>query len=157
MLDQPESPEETRISPGCPGSASGSLPGVDWVEVNDEPNHAERFRNDAVRVYEARIEPGTATLYHHHSLDTIYVIMAGGRFRSDEPMHQKSSTKLGRSVSSCMQQAILQCSRPAPASVSSTQMNAHAHTASSGERASGPTSCNWRMAPCSRSSPAQAF
>lgn len=99
MLDQPESPQATRTAPRCPDSASGSLPGVDWVEVNDEPNHVEQFRNDAVRVYEARIEPGTATLYHHHSLDTIYVIMAGGRFRSDEPVHQKSNTKLGRSVS----------------------------------------------------------
>ena len=68
-------------------------------KLDREPNHVELFRNDAVRVYEARIDPGTATLYHHHSLDTIYVIMAGGRFRSEEPAHQKSSTKLGRSVS----------------------------------------------------------
>jgi nucleoside-diphosphate-sugar epimerase/quercetin dioxygenase-like cupin family protein len=99
MLDQPESAQRTRALRGRPGSASGSLRGVDWVEVNDEPNHVEQFRNDAVRVYEARIDPGAATLYHHHSLDTIYVIMAGGRFRSEEPVHQKSSTKLGRSVS----------------------------------------------------------
>ena len=88
MLDQSESAQNTRISPGRPGSASDSLRGIDWVEVNDEPNHVEQFRNDAVRVYEARIDPGTATLYHHHSLDTIYVIMAGGRFRSEEPVHQ---------------------------------------------------------------------
>jgi mannose-6-phosphate isomerase-like protein (cupin superfamily) len=98
-LDQPESGQKTRTSPGRPGPASDPLRAIDWVEVNDEPNHVELFRNDAVRVYEARIDPGTATLYHHHSLDTIYVIMAGGRFRSDEPAHQKSSTKLGRSVS----------------------------------------------------------
>jgi dihydroflavonol-4-reductase len=98
MLDRPESAQKTRASRERAGSASGSLRGVDWVEVDDEPNHVERFCNDAVRVYEARIDPGTATLYHHHSLDTIYVIMAGGRFRSEEPVHQKSSTKLGRSV-----------------------------------------------------------
>ncbi|MGD0455237.1 MAG: NAD-dependent epimerase/dehydratase family protein [Solirubrobacteraceae bacterium] len=82
MLDQPASTQ-----------------GVDWVEVNDEPHHIELFSNDAVRVYEARVDPGTATLYHHHTLDTVYVIMAGGTFRSEEPTHQKSSTKLGRSVS----------------------------------------------------------
>jgi dihydroflavonol-4-reductase len=99
MLDQPEGGQKTRTLRGRPGPASDPLRGIDWVDVNDEPNHAELFRNNAVRVYEARIDPGTATLYHHHSLDTIYVIMAGGRFRSEEPVHQKSSTKLGRSVS----------------------------------------------------------
>jgi hypothetical protein len=99
MLDQPESAHKGLASRGRPAAASDSLRGIDWVEVNDEPNHVELFRNDAVRVYEARIDPGTATLYHHHSLDTIYVIMAGGRFRSEEPVHQKSSTQLGRSVS----------------------------------------------------------
>jgi dihydroflavonol-4-reductase len=98
-LDQPESGQRSRTWPGSPGPASDPLRAIDCVEVNDEPNHVELFRNDAVRVYEARIEPGTGTLYHHHSLDTIYVIMAGGRFRSEEPVHQKSSTKLGRSVS----------------------------------------------------------
>jgi dihydroflavonol-4-reductase len=97
-LDQPESGQKSRTWPGRPGPASDPLRAIDCVEVSDEPNHVELFRNDAVRVYEARIEPGTATLYHHHSLDTIYVIMAGGRFRSEEPVHQKSSTKLGRSV-----------------------------------------------------------
>ena len=99
MLDQSEIAQNTRIAPGRPGSASDSLRDVDWVEVNDEPHHVEQFRNDAVRVYEARIDPGTATLYHHHSLDTIYVITAGGRFRSEEPVHQASSTRLGRSIS----------------------------------------------------------
>lgn len=100
MLGQPQrSAQTTPTSTGRPGSRSRSLRGVDWVDVNDEPNHVEQFRNDAVRVYEARIDPGTATLYHHHSLDTIYVIMAGGRFRSEEPVHQRSSTKVGRSVS----------------------------------------------------------
>jgi dihydroflavonol-4-reductase len=98
-LDQPESGQKSRTSPGRPGPASVALRAVDCVEVNDEPNHVELFRSDALRVYEARIEPGAATLYHHHSLDTIYVIMVGGRFRSEEPVHQKSSTKLGRSVS----------------------------------------------------------
>jgi dihydroflavonol-4-reductase len=98
-LDQPQSGQKTRTSPGRPGPASDPLRDIDWVEVNDEPSHVELCRNDAVRVYEARIDPGTATRYHRHSLDTIYVIMAGGRFRSEEPVHQKSSTKLGRSVS----------------------------------------------------------
>jgi len=98
-LDQLESGQKTRTLRGRPRPASDPLRGIVWVEVNDEPNHVELFRNDAVRVYEAGIDPGTATLYHHHSLDTIYVVMAGGRFRSEEPVHRKSSTKLGRSVS----------------------------------------------------------
>jgi dihydroflavonol-4-reductase len=99
MLDQPASAHKGHMSRERPIAASDSLRGIDWVEVNDEPNHVEQFHNDAVRVYEARIDPGSATLYHHHSVDTIYVIMAGGRFRSEEPARQKSSTKLGRSIS----------------------------------------------------------
>ncbi len=98
-LDQPASGQKMRTSPGRSEPASNPLRGIDWVEVNDEPHHVELFRNDAVRVYQARIDPGAATLYHHHSLDTIYLIMAGGRLRSEEPVRQKSSTKLGRSVS----------------------------------------------------------
>jgi dihydroflavonol-4-reductase len=99
MLGQLEHAQRTRNLSGPRGSAPDPLCGVGWVEVNDEPNHVERFRNDAVRVYEASIDPGAATLYHHHSLDTIYVVMAGGRLRSQEPAHQSSSTKLGRAVS----------------------------------------------------------
>jgi hypothetical protein len=73
-------------------------PDVSWVEVN-EPHHVELFANTAVRVYEARIEPGKATLYHHHSLDTLYIVMTGGAFRTEEPFRQASNTTLGRSVS----------------------------------------------------------
>lgn len=72
--------------------------GVDWVDVSAEPNHVEQFRTDVARVYEVTIVAGTATLYHRHDRDTVYVITAGGRFRSQEPGHQRSRTSLGRST-----------------------------------------------------------
>ena len=71
---------------------------VDWVDVSAEPNHVEQFRTDVARVYEVTINAGTATLYHRHDRDTVYVITAGGRFRSQEPGHQRSRTSLGRST-----------------------------------------------------------
>jgi hypothetical protein len=72
--------------------------GVDYVAVDDEPNHVEKFRSGGVRLYEATIPPGRATEFHRHDRDTLYVILAGGRFRSDEPGQQHAGTRLGRSV-----------------------------------------------------------
>ena len=72
--------------------------GVDWVDVTIEPHHVEQFANQAVRIYEATIAPGTATQFHRHTRDTIYVITAGGRFRSDEPGHQIAGTPLPRQL-----------------------------------------------------------
>jgi hypothetical protein len=75
------------------------LLGIDWVDVANEPNHVEQFRNHTVRVYLATVPTGAATLYHRHSVDTRYVIMSGGRFRSDEPGRQRAGTTIGRSTS----------------------------------------------------------
>lgn len=76
----------------------GSDFGVEWVDVTIEPHHVEQLANQAVRIYEATITPGTATQFHRHTHDTIYVITAGGRFRSDEPGHQITGTRVGRST-----------------------------------------------------------
>lgn len=76
----------------------GSEIGVDWVDVSAEPNHVEQFRTDVARVYEVTIKAGTATLYHRHDRDTVYVITGGGRFRSEEPGRQRSQTSLGHST-----------------------------------------------------------
>ena len=69
------------------------------VDVADEPHHVERLRNDHVRVYLATIEPGARTLYHRHHVDTLYVVMAGGLSRSEEPVRQRQRTSAGRSLS----------------------------------------------------------
>lgn len=50
-----------------------------WVEVADEPDHRELFRNKMIRVYEAVIRPGCETLYHRHDKDTLYVVLEGGK------------------------------------------------------------------------------
>jgi hypothetical protein len=81
----------------CDGNRDAGI-GADWVDVSAEPNHVEQFRSDVARVYEVTIDAGTATLYHRHDRDTVYVITAGGRFRSQEPGHQRSRTSLGRST-----------------------------------------------------------
>ncbi|HUH70733.1 MAG TPA: hypothetical protein VLZ05_18795 [Mycobacterium sp.] len=90
----------------CDGNRDGGI-GVDWVDVSAEPNHVEQFRSDVARIYEVTINPGTATLYHRHDRDTVYVITAGGRFRSQEPGHQRSRTSLGRSTSLLSQLRLL--------------------------------------------------
>ncbi len=80
--------------------------GVEYVEVADEPRHIEQLRNDHVRVYLATIEPGTRTLYHRHRANTLYVVMAGGLSRSDEPGHQRRRTGVGRSIGTATKLAI---------------------------------------------------
>lgn len=72
--------------------------GVEYVDVDDEPNHVEQFKNEYVRVYLATIAPGARTLYHRHCVNTLYIVMAGGLSRSDEPGHQKQRTGVGRST-----------------------------------------------------------
>lgn len=71
---------------------------MEHVEVADEPRHIEQLRNEHVRVYLATIEPGAQTLYHRHHANTLYVVMTGGRWRSDQPGHQPQRTGIGRSV-----------------------------------------------------------
>lgn len=75
-----------------------STHGIDWVPVDDEPMHRELFQNPLVRVYEATIPPGHSTQDHRHDHDTVYVIVRGGVFRSDNSWPQTSATKLGRST-----------------------------------------------------------
>lgn len=70
-----------------------------WVPVSEEPHHHEQFANPLVRVYEARIPPGTTTLDHRHDHDTVYLIVRGGRFRSDTTFRQRTATRTGRSSS----------------------------------------------------------
>ncbi|SOX54824.1 hypothetical protein MAAFP003_3503 [Mycobacterium ahvazicum] len=72
--------------------------GVDWVDVTIEPHHVEQFGDADVRIYEATIAPGAATMFHRHTFDTLYVVTAGGRFRSEEPGRQKPGTRPGRST-----------------------------------------------------------
>lgn len=48
-------------------------PGRGYVEVADEPRHYHRFENDHARVYDVRFAPGERSLYHRHSVNTLYV------------------------------------------------------------------------------------
>lgn len=53
-----------------------------YVEVDSEPLHRERYKNDALRAYIATMKPGESTLYHRHSYDTIYIALNGGWIRT---------------------------------------------------------------------------
>lgn len=77
---------------------SGRGLGVDWVPVAEEPSHGELLRNRWVRVYQAVIDPGSTTLDHRHHLDTVYLIVRGGVFRSDNSWRQRNVTRPGRST-----------------------------------------------------------
>ncbi len=48
-------------------------PARGFVEVADEPRHYPRFENDHARVYDVRFKPGESSLYHRHSVNTLYV------------------------------------------------------------------------------------
>ncbi len=51
---------------------------MNYVEVKDEPDHKEVYKNQQIRIYIAAIRPGHRTLYHRHTEDTVYIVMQGG-------------------------------------------------------------------------------
>lgn len=69
----------------------GTLSAQDWVEVADEPNHEELFKNEQIRVYIAVIRPGRETAYHRHDKDTLYVVLEGGKNTSNTLPGTKST------------------------------------------------------------------
>ena len=51
---------------------------IQYVEVQEEPDHKEFFRNPFVRAYRATIRTGHETLYHRHCENTVYIVLQGG-------------------------------------------------------------------------------
>lgn len=99
--DGPQARVAGVAGPAAVGSATPAVAGIaePVVDVADEPRHVEKLRNDRIRVYLATIEPGARTLYHRHHVDTLYVVMAGGLSRSEEPARQRQRSSGGRSLS----------------------------------------------------------
>ncbi len=75
------------LIPGCrdnvevpPGG--GSMHGIDYVSVRDEPQHRHEFENERVRIYDVLLPPGYVTLYHAHIQDTIYLVVQGSTLKT---------------------------------------------------------------------------
>jgi quercetin dioxygenase-like cupin family protein len=67
------------------------------VPVGQEPRHHVKFHNQYVRVIDAVVPTGDATLFHTHSVDNVPVVISGGKLRT-EPMGgepQESSVVAG--------------------------------------------------------------
>lgn len=76
-------------------------PAEGFVEVHDEPGHYHRFENAHVRVYDVRFPPGASSLYHRHSVNTMYVAIHDCRVydqafaQQDGVMHALSAGMCG--------------------------------------------------------------
>lgn len=55
-----------------------------YVEVKYEPSHKEIFVNNESRIYLAEIAPGEKTLFHRHSVDTLYIVLSGGWIKTED-------------------------------------------------------------------------
>ena len=53
----------------------------EFVEVRDEPFHRHSFENSRARVYDVLIPAGEASLFHRHTEDTFYAIVADVKLR----------------------------------------------------------------------------
>ena len=53
------------------------------VPVGDEPRHRVVFSNKYVRVIDAEVRAGDATLFHTHTEDNVPVAISGGRMRTE--------------------------------------------------------------------------
>jgi hypothetical protein len=49
------------------------------VPIEQEPRHRIVFENKNVRIYDALIPPGDLTLFHTHSVDSVVVVVSGGK------------------------------------------------------------------------------
>lgn len=56
---------------------------IKFVDVNDEPLHKEALKNEYIRLYVVTIPSGTKTLYHRHSVNTVYAVIQGGIVKTD--------------------------------------------------------------------------
>lgn len=55
---------------------------INILPVKIEPNHIEIFEDSNIRVYKATLNPGQETLYHSHTVDTLYTVIKGGRIKT---------------------------------------------------------------------------
>jgi quercetin dioxygenase-like cupin family protein len=61
----------------------GSLPLQSAVPVLKEPRHLVKFENRYVRVIDASVAVGDATLFHTHNIDNIPVAISGGKLQTE--------------------------------------------------------------------------
>ncbi len=59
----------------------GNIDGIDYVGVRNEPQHRHEFENNRVRIYDVLLPPGYISLYHAHTVDTIYVAVQGAKVK----------------------------------------------------------------------------
>lgn len=60
-----------------------SLPQQSSVPVLKEPRHQVKFENRYVRVIDASVAVGDATLFHTHDIDNIPVAISGGKLQTE--------------------------------------------------------------------------
>ncbi len=59
------------------------IPAQQAVPVGKEPRHKTKFENQYVRVIDALVAVGDATLYHTHALDNVPVNVSGGKLKTE--------------------------------------------------------------------------
>jgi quercetin dioxygenase-like cupin family protein len=59
------------------------IPAQQAVPVGKEPRHKTKFENQYVRVIDAAVAVGDATLYHTHDLDNVPVNVSGGKLKTE--------------------------------------------------------------------------
>jgi hypothetical protein len=64
------------------------------VSVTEEPRHKVVFTNQYVRVIDAALPVGDATLFHTHDLDNVPIVIAGGTIRTRVAAGATSDTTL---------------------------------------------------------------
>ena len=67
----------------CALVALVGLPVQAPVPVLKEPRHKVKFENQYVRVIDAVLPPGDATLFHTHGIDNIPVAVSGGKLKTE--------------------------------------------------------------------------
>ena len=64
-----------------------ALPLQSAVPVLNEPRHHVKFENKYVRVIDASVPIGDATLFHTHSIDNVPIAISGGKLKTQLAGH----------------------------------------------------------------------
>lgn len=77
------------------------MPTQQAVPVAQEPRHQVKFENPYVRVIDAIVNAGDATLFHTHALDNVPVNVQGGKLKTEtvgQPEPVFSTVETGRTI-----------------------------------------------------------
>ena len=66
------------------------------VDVKNEPNHHNVFENEYVRILDVHIKPGDTSLFHKHSIPSVFLILSSVKSGSEVITENRNARRSGQ-------------------------------------------------------------